>query len=80
MGGLVEAVADLFGGGGNDAPPPPQIKAPDPLPAPPSIDDAAKLRDDADKIKKRKGRAATLMTGKEGSGTPDSSAATLLGG
>lgn len=39
----------------------PKVQTPDPLPTPPTIDEAATARDRADAIKRRKGRQSTIM-------------------
>lgn len=50
-----------------------------PLPAP-TIDDAANAREAADALRRRKGRAASIITGPNGADTPKTTAKTLLGG
>jgi len=61
-------------------------KQPDPLPPPepvappPSISEAAAtVRDDTANPRRRRGRAATLLTGPRGAGTPQTATRTLLG-
>lgn len=68
-------MSGLFGG--TSAPP---IAAPDPAPAPPSIDQAAKDRENEDAARRRRGRATTILTGALGAGSPQTAAKTLLGG
>ncbi len=70
MSGIVKSI---FGGGG-DAP-----AIPEPTP-PPSVDEAVAAREREDVARKRKGRAAYVLTGKEGTGPPTSATKALLGG
>lgn len=80
MGGLVKAIGGLVGGifGGGDTKAPPMPKLPDP-PLVPTVDEAAKAVEESDRLKKRKGRAATILTGKKGAATPKGATAELLG-
>lgn len=76
MGGLV----DIFTGGGGDSgggyTPPPLP----PAPVAPTIEDAdTKTRENEDKLKRRKGRAALVLTGKSGAGTPQTATKALTG-
>lgn len=61
----------------------PKIPAPPPVPAPapvPTIDDAAVSQRQQDALLKRRGRAATILTGPQGDlSAPPVSAKTLLG-
>lgn len=60
-------------------------KAPDPItlptPAapPPTVDNAAVLRDQNDQIRRRRGRQAAILTGNSGAGMPDVQVNQLLG-
>lgn len=58
-------------------PPPPA-----PPPPVPTIDDASKARDDSDALRKRRGRAASILAGKiaESTSKYQSAAKTLTGG
>lgn len=75
MSGLVDTI---FGGGGNDNTyTPPALP---PAPVAPTIEDAdTKTRENEDKVKRRKGRAALVLTGKSGAGTPQTATKTLTG-
>jgi len=64
-------MSGLFGGS--------KPKIEKPLPAP-TIDDAANARESADALRRRKGRAASIITGSDGADTPKTTAETLLGG
>jgi len=67
----------LFGGG-DKAAATPAVPVPDP---PPTIEDAqTKVQDAEDASRRRRGAAATMLTGKEGAGTPTTGAKALLGG
>lgn len=73
------AIGGLFGGGKQ-----PTIVMPSPpaaLPAQaPTIEDAAANRREAeDRARRRRGRAATVVTGSQGSGTPNTASKALLG-
>lgn len=74
MSGLVKSI---FGGGG-DAPAIPE-QTPEQTP-PPSVDEAVAAREREDAARKRKGRAAYVLTGKEGTSSPTSATKALLGG
>lgn len=58
---------------------------PDPLPTPeappraPTIDDAARTQGEQDRMRRRRGRAATILTGASGAGLPNTATKTLLG-
>lgn len=65
----------IFGGGPSIPPPPP---IPEPPPAP-TIDDATKARENEDALRRRKGRAATVLTGSAGAGAPRTATKALLG-
>jgi len=52
-------MSGLFGGG-SKAPPPPAPPAPPP--PPPSVDEARESRMQADELRRRQGRAATILT------------------
>lgn len=58
-------------------PDPPKIEPPLPVP---TIDDAGKARELQDRLRRRRGRAASVLTGSSGSGLPPTSAAATLGG
>lgn len=48
---------------------------------PPTVDEAAQARDQADNLRKRKGRAANILTGAEGdTGTKTTGSTKLLAG
>lgn len=68
MGGLVKSVF------GSDTP-----KVPEPVPVP-TVDDATVAREKEDAARRRKGRAAYVLTGEAGAGSPTSATKTLLGG
>jgi len=78
MGGLFKSldVLNLFGGKN-------QQPAPMPIPVPPAaaptIDEAAKAREAEDVLRRRKGRASTILTGPQGAGAPTTATKTLLG-
>lgn len=55
----------------------PAVKEP---PPPPSVDEAAQNAEQADALRRRRGRAAAIYTGSSGSGTPKTTAKSLLGG
>lgn len=64
----------LFGGGA------PKIPPPQPIPRPPTIDQAAADSDQNDILRRRKGRAADILTSSRGDLTPPSvGTKTLLG-
>lgn len=71
-----ELVSRIFGGA-PDIPATPPLAAP---PSPPSIDDATVARENEDAARRRRGRAATILTGPKGAGTPTTATKTLLGG
>lgn len=73
MGGIVSKLT----GGGGSAPPAPAI--PEPPAAPPDLSAAAAMADEQ-ATKAKKGRAASILTGAKGAGTPNTAAKTLLGG
>lgn len=50
------------------------------IPVAPTVDDAQRIREEADRRRRRRGRAATMLTGEGGAGLPQTSAATLLAG
>lgn len=60
----------------------PKIQPPVPPPPVPTIDDASKARDDSDALRKRRGRAASILAGKTSESTSkyQSGAKTLTGG
>ena len=59
----------------------PKIPKPEAPPPIPTVDDAALRRNEQLRLRKRRGRAATLMSGVAGDpSTPNVSAAHLLGG
>ena len=68
-------ISEMFGGGKT-----PALPTPLPTPAPPTVDDATKLRDEANARTKRHGRAATILTGESGAGSSSTAAKVLLGG
>lgn len=70
---MSKVVKGLFGGTAK----PPKVIEP---PPPPSVDDAAAAKDAADDVLRRKGRAASILTGPSGAGAPKTAAKTLLGG
>lgn len=79
MAGLFKSVGSAIGGlfGGQQTPQPIVIPAaPDPAP---TIDQAAKAREAEDIMRRRKGRAATILTGAQGAGTPTTATKALLG-
>lgn len=59
-----------------------KVKAPtqQPTPAPPTIDEAAKRRDEVDRIRKRRGVLSTVFGGHTESANPTVGVKTLLGG
>jgi hypothetical protein len=61
-------------------PPEPQ-RIPDPAPPPPTIIDASRNVEQSDDMKRRRkrGRAATMLAGERGAGTPQTATRTLLG-
>jgi hypothetical protein len=67
----------LFGGSRSRSEPP----AAPAVPAAPSIDVAAKAREEEDSSlrKKKRGRASTILNGNAGAGSPDTATKTLLG-
>jgi len=76
-------MSGLFGGGSKSpAPPPP----PPPAPPAPTVDQARESRMEADEMRRRRGRAATILTeGGQGmlaqdQGTAQTATKTLLGG
>lgn len=82
MSGLVSKVMDDWLG--INPPAAPIIVPPKPPAPPPSVADAEQaVRDrelaDADARRRRKGRAATILTGDSGAGLPTTAAKTLLG-
>ena len=52
---------------------------PAPPPPPPTIDEAARASEEADKLRRRKGRLATLFAGATGGGTKPLIGKTLTG-
>lgn len=58
----------------------PEIPAPVPPPPVPTVDNTTRAREDVDRIRRRRGRSASIFTGSQGAGIPQTSAATLLGG
>ena len=51
-----------------------------PAPAPPTLTDTDGAQQDyADMLRKRQGRAAAILTGPQGAGTPTTATKTLLG-
>jgi type IV secretory pathway VirB10-like protein len=64
---------------GNSPPPPP--KAPEPLPPPVIEDTQAKGAQDADALRRRQGRASTVLTGKttQDAGPAQTASKALLG-
>lgn len=75
---MSKLVSSIFGGG--KAPElPPMPKPPEPEPVP-TVDDAVSAREKEDAARRRKGRAAYVLTGGEGAGSPNSATKTLLGG
>lgn len=53
---------------------------PAPVPPPPVIDDTvAKANQDADALRRRQGRASTILTGQNGGAAPATAAKQLLG-
>lgn len=66
----------LFGG---SAPKPP--KPPEPPPPPPTVDEARQSAENEQRLRRRKGRAANILTGKDGvSEEPTVGTHALLGG
>lgn len=57
----------------------PDMPLPPEAPRPPTIDDAAKARGAEDALRRRRGRAATILTGPQGAGLPTTATKTLLG-
>lgn len=57
----------------------PKIPTPEPPPAPPTIDEATKRQEEEAKLRRRRGRASTILTGPQGAGTPVTATKTLLG-
>lgn len=63
-----------FGGGSKPAPAAP-------APPPPIIDDTAlKAQQDMDALRRRQGRASTILSGKQGGMAPQTATQQLLGG
>jgi len=69
-----------------ETPPPPASPAPGAEGGVPTregaettVDEAARAQDERDKRARRRGRAATYLTGPEGAGTPNTATKTLLG-
>ena len=56
-----------------------QPKVPPPPPPPPTIDDATAAQQSADAARKRRGYAATVLTGPTGVGKSPTAQKTLLG-
>lgn len=79
---IVAAIGALLGGGAavysasQGTPDIPQPEAPS---KPPTIDDAAKRQAEQDRLRRRRGRAASILTGPQGAGTPSTATKTLLG-
>lgn len=86
MGGLIKSFAKKLGlisdGGGVPlAMPAPPAPPPSREDAGASVDDAAaKVQEEEDRLRRRKGRAATVLTGDQGAGLPNTAAKTLTGG
>jgi len=57
----------------------PEIPAPVIPPPPPTVDDAAARQKSSDKLRQRRGRAATVLTSPEGINASNTGAPTLLG-
>jgi hypothetical protein len=58
----------------------PDVPDAEPIPEPPTIDDARKRRDYLDRIRQRRGVLATVFGGASSTSTPKVGAAQLLGG
>jgi hypothetical protein len=59
----------------------PKVKVPEPPGPPPTIDEAARGQDRTDQLRRRRGRAATILVPDGGMGSaPQRPAATILGG
>lgn len=62
------------------APKPPKVVIPAPPPPPPTIDEAARDAEEADKLRRRKGRLATIFAGKmKNLAAPQTTQKTLTG-
>lgn len=58
----------------------PKLPTPAAPPPPPTVEDAGvKAEQDADALKKRRGRAATILTGQDGASAPNVGTKSLLG-
>jgi hypothetical protein len=69
-------MGSLFGGGGDSPAPLP----PPPAPPPPTVNDAARVsRDQADALRRKRGRASSVKTGAEGVGDTPVATKTLVG-
>lgn len=79
---IVAAIAAVVGAGtaaysaSRGMPDVPQPEAP---PKPPTIDEAARRQAEGDAKRRRRGRAATILTGPQGAGTPQTATKALLG-
>lgn len=73
LGGLLQTL-----GGGLFDSSLPKLKGPEPPPLPPNIDDATRTQIERDR-KRRRGRAATILTGPLGAGTPTTATKVLTG-
>lgn len=71
MGGIVKGVF-----GGDVPPPPPPPSAPPPTP---TMDEARARRQAEDAARRKRGRAASVLTGPEGVGATPVAAKTLIG-
>lgn len=80
MSGIFKAVSSIFGGGKPEAPPVTLPPPPEPPPAPTIEDADVKAREAEDVLRRRKGRAAAILTGTAGAGTPKTATKVLLGG
>lgn len=58
---------------------PKQPTPPPPPPPPPTIDEAARSSEEADRLRRRKGRLATIFAGQKGGGAAPVSTSTLTG-
>jgi len=58
----------------------PKIKTPEPPGAPPTIDEAGRMQDQSDKLRRRRGRAATILVPDAVTPGAPRPAATVLGG
>lgn len=58
----------------------PKMPKPQEIPKPPTIDEAQRARIEADRLRKRRGRAATILSTNESQSTGSVGVAKLLGG